>query len=426
MTKSVLKRAAEQKLWRHFIIIAIPFLFVVVFSDWMATPFTTFHGSDEPLYHYPTIRHFYEQLPQPDFSNYNSATGPLFHVLFALIAKVVGLDLQALRLVNVLLSLLAVFFFYDLVARLTDRTEALFFTLLFALSPYFFGASFTLLTDNLGILFALLALRILVLAPRPIMPMQWAGFCGWLCLATLTRQTYIWLGIGALAAMFVDSEPLQRRALKIAGVAAACVPLLGLIASWHGMTPPMFQQRHVASSLLNLRAGIFGVCVFGLYWLALFPDRFLAAVKRLPKMNPILLAASILAAPALLLLEPLTLREGDYGVLWRVTRMLPSIAGTGLLFWILLPPGLLFFREAARSRDRITRTLLPMAIAFLVCSMPNVKINEKYYDPLIILLIILIEFRAGSPSTLSTISRPLLLVGFICFSIIATVFPSPQ
>src|SRR4051812_7448570 len=87
--------------WQHIAIILLPWLVVTVAFHWMATAFPTYHGSDETLYHYPVIERFFAALPFPDIRDYASATGPLFHVLFALAAKVVGLSLQSLRLLNI-------------------------------------------------------------------------------------------------------------------------------------------------------------------------------------------------------------------------------------------------------------------------------------------------------------------------------------
>jgi len=66
----------------------------------------------------------------------------------------VGFELWRLRLLNVVISYAAVLaLFRLLVRRGLEEQQAFGLSLLLALSPYYLGASFTLLTDNLALLF---------------------------------------------------------------------------------------------------------------------------------------------------------------------------------------------------------------------------------------------------------------------------------
>ena len=79
------------------------------------------------------------------------------------------------------------------------------------LSPYFFGASFTLLTDNLAILFALLALeRIHAYARDGSLAAFAAGLPLRSRAAVLTRQSFLWLA--PVAAFFLLRRGGARRA----------------------------------------------------------------------------------------------------------------------------------------------------------------------------------------------------------------------
>ena len=407
-----------KKPWWHLAILAFPFLAVVASFHGMASTFPTFHRIDEVACHFPLIQKFFGELPWPDLRDSCSSSGPLFHILFALAAKAVGLNLQALRLVNVVVSVLAVFCFYDSVARFTDRNAALLFALLFGLSPYFFGASFLLLTDNLGILFALLALRYFFLAKESARPLPWVTFCFWTCLATLTRQPYVWLCLGAGLGLLMEGGPWPRRAWKAAALFVACVPLFLLIHLWRGVTPPMTQSASVAPSL-NWGAGVFGVSIFGLYWMGMFPDRFLGIIHQVRKAGPLALGGSVIIPLALLLAAPLSAQAGDDGILWHLSRLMPSIAGTALMFWFLFPAGLLFFWQAARSEEKLTKAFLLMAVAFLLCSLPNAKMYEKYFDPLVIMFVIYMEANEPFSSTLSKYSRLILLFAFACYPLVS-------
>jgi 4-amino-4-deoxy-L-arabinose transferase-like glycosyltransferase len=91
------------------------------------------------------------------------ATPPLFHFLMMAAGRVVGFEIHKLRLLNMGLSCAAVIVLFRFLYRHAGLSidRSLLFSLVFLLSPYFFGASFLLLTDNLGILFMLLSLTLL-------------------------------------------------------------------------------------------------------------------------------------------------------------------------------------------------------------------------------------------------------------------------
>lgn len=409
--------------WHHIAIILLPWLVVLVAFHWMAATFPTFHGSDETLFHYPAIKRFFAELPYPNVHDYSSATGPLFHISFALAAKVVGLSLQSLRLVNIGLSLAAVFVFYRLVARTGTGAQAVLFTLLFGLSPYFFGASFLALTDNIAILFALLAVRSLYRSWESGDSRDWVALCVWICLATLTRQVYIWLAAGAALTLFPWGQTprgvdLKPAALKAAGLIVACLPLAALVLVWGGLTPPSFQQEHVSSSTINPRSGIFGLALVGLYWVALFPDIVIGALRGLLNRGFLPLAILLTASAIVLVLVPTSAQE-DGGIVWRMSRIGPELLGNGILFWILFPLGILFFLTALRAEDPISARTALLALLFLICNLPNAKIFQKYYDPLTVAFVILVEIRNPSPAPLAKISRPLLLVAFIVYPFIS-------
>lgn len=410
--------------WHHAAIILLPWLVVLVLFQWMAATFPTFHGSDETLFHYPAIERFFAELPYPDVRDYSSATGPLFHILFALAAKVVGLNLQALRLVNIVVSLAAVFVFYGLVARTVTRTQAVLFTLLFGLSPYFFGASFVALTDNIAILFALLAVRALYRAWESGEGRHWIALCVWICLATLTRQLYIWLAAGAALTLWTPGRALRGAALrdaalKLAGLALACLPLAALVLLWGGLTPPSFQQEHVSASALNPRSGVFGIALVGLYWAALFPDSVIRTLRGMRGRGLTALLMLVAASALVLLLIPTVAHEGDDGIVWRLSRLGPAVLGSGPIFWILFPLGALFFWTALRADDAVARRLALLALLFLVCNLPNAKVFQKYYDPLTIAFVMLIGIRGAGAAPLAKLSRPLLLAAFVAYPFIS-------
>ena len=228
--------AAAARGLMHKLLLAVPFLIGIAVLQGLTVEIDTFHGSDAAVYQLPTIELFRERL---DFSDYPSAQTPLFHVVMTAWGKLVGFDLWKLRLLNVAISYGAALALLRLLRRATPlaATPAFALTLAFALSPYFFGASFTLLTDNLAILFALLAMERIHAYSRTGSMAAFALACLWIAGAVLTRQSFLWLVL--VAAFYL----LRRRAggQVLAGaalLALALAPLAALVIEWNGLVPP--------------------------------------------------------------------------------------------------------------------------------------------------------------------------------------------
>src|SRR3954451_6453021 len=190
--------------WLYPLLLALPFLVGIAVLKGLTVEIDTFHGSDARVYHLPTILQFARQLPGVDLEHYPAAQTPLFHLLFAVWGKVVGLELWKLRLLNVAVSYAAVLALFRLLVRSSGLREVQAFALalVFALSPYFFGASFTLLTDNLAILFALLALGCFERFRRDGRLAVFAAGALAMGAAVRARQSLLWLVLVA-AAMLV-------------------------------------------------------------------------------------------------------------------------------------------------------------------------------------------------------------------------------
>ena len=267
------------------LLLALPFLIGIAVLQGLTVEIDTFHGSDARVYQLPTILQFSERL---DLSDYPSAQTPLYHLLTAWWGELVGFELWKLRLLNVGFSYAMALALLRLLRRATplEPWQAFALTLLFVLSPYVLGASFTLLTDNLAILFALLALeRIHAYRQRGSL----AAFglaCLAICAALLTRQAFVWL-VPVAAYFLVRRELLGSRARAAVARAAAgaallalaLVPLALLALEWNGLVPPSADPA--SCGLCEDRAGLtreaftlrtvgFTLALVGLYGAAIF------------------------------------------------------------------------------------------------------------------------------------------------------------
>jgi Dolichyl-phosphate-mannose-protein mannosyltransferase len=386
---------------RYRLLLAVPFLIGIAVLQGLTVEIDTFHGSDARVYQLPTILQLSERL---DLSDYPSAQTPLFHLVMAGWGELVGFELWKLRLLNVAISYGAALALLRLLRRATPLAElpAFALTLAFVLSPYVFGASFTLLTDNLAILFALLALERLHAYARESSPVAFALACLAIGAAVLTRQSFLWLV--PVAAFFLVRPPLHAPRLA-AGGALLClslVPLAALVVEWNGLVPPSADPAScglctdrpgVGRDTLTLRTVGFTVAVLGVYAALVFGPSVWRRLRML--RTPLgLLAGAAAAGVALLLISPLEYMpaqpgvQGDAGYLWRVSDLVPTLLGSSLLFWVLVPLGAL---AAALLAKRAGWLSLPSVYlgAFLLGTLPVNLVYQKYFDPFMLLAVAL-------------------------------------
>ena len=137
--------------------LAVPFSVAVVAFDWLRGEPPVNITADELTWHYGLSRTFAAQWPIMGLRDYPAAMTPLYHVTMATAAQVLGDDLHRLRLVNLVISCVAVLAMYR-VLRLglhhQPRRSAL-CALCFAAARSFFADSLILITGNLGWLLGL-------------------------------------------------------------------------------------------------------------------------------------------------------------------------------------------------------------------------------------------------------------------------------
>lgn len=392
--------------WQVAGVLALPYLFTIAVLRGLTQTMPTYHGGDELTYHLPTIKQFADQLPGVDLVDYPAAQTPLYHLLVALWGDVVGMEIWKLRIVGVVATYLAMLVLYRLLRRHAALTTwpAVALTLVFALSPYVFGQSFILVTDNLGLLFALLAIDRLLAFDRDRAVGGFALGCLWIALALLTRQSYVWLGL--FGGVWLLTRPALDRRRVLAGIALlalAAVPLAAFVFAWKGIVPVggdpascglcapeegRLGWRHTSP----LRSPLFTLAVLGVYGPLLFWRPALDALRggSRAQLRPWLLTASAGAglAVVVLLVVPLSYGRGDEGFLWRVSRSGPPLLGSSWLFWLLVPLG---SAVAALGVRRCGWRSLPVVLlgCFLVAQLATRLPYQKYFDPFVLLACLL-------------------------------------
>jgi Dolichyl-phosphate-mannose-protein mannosyltransferase len=362
--------------WPWLLLLA-PFLVVAWAMDGLEQAVLTFHWTDESQFHLPAIRKLAAQWPNPDLRDYSSATTPLFHLFFAGLSQLFGEQLPWMRATNAAISLLAITVYRQILVERTglDRHSAHWASLAFGLSPYFFGVSFILLTDNLAWLWCMLTLWFAMGATGSQGTWRWLGASVCLMLALLTRQTNVWLVPILVILVWRESElGRMQRVARLATVGLALLPTMALFTVWQGPVPPSFQLAHEASAGANVRALQFMMVVLGFYHLIIRVP--VGGWSQLPSREALV---PVVIGALLLWWLPLAPRYGDDGFLWRFAAQWPVIHGSPLPFWLLLPVGLLAAWQMVRSAPFSVGTVGLLSLAPVL--LRSELLYQKYFDP---------------------------------------------
>ena len=377
----------------HVALLAVPFAVVVAATAGLSRVFWVYQAYDE-LHHYQIVVTAARIWPRPLLSGYSSWSGPLVYWLLEGLSRPFGSSLVAVRLVVTVMSWLACVTAYVIFRdRLGARPlVALALAFMLAVSPYFFGQSFYVLTDNPTWLFVVLALERLLAYVREPRSGRLAAFAAFAAAATLMRQVAAWLFLPALAALFSVGVPPRARAWGAALIALGMAPLAALLVSWGGLLPSGGVQ--VDPSVYRLRNACFCLAVVGLWGLLLTPAEDIQALPgRLQRRG----AAAVAAAVALSLIAMAagvmtSLRGGDpygIGLVGRIGEAWWRLLGTSLVWWILVPLGAAVIVALVVTRwRRLPDRILVVALAAVVLSgAANTTWYQRYVDFAVLLLL---------------------------------------
>ena len=432
--------------WLQRGLLALPFLIGIAVLQGLTVEIDTFHGSDARVYQLPTILQLSERL---DFSDYPSAQTPLFHLLTAWWGELVGFELWKLRLLNVVFSYAMALALLRLLRRATplEPWQAFALTLLFVLSPYVLGTSFTLLTDNLAILFALIALERIHAYSRGAGIGAYALACAAIAAALLTRQAFVWLL--PVAALFLLRRELRAPGRLAAGAALLVLSVLpvGLLAlEWDGLVPPSADpascglcddRQGLAREALTLRTVAFTVAIAGGYGALVFGPGIVRRLRRLRSSmlartyvgltgraaalrTRLLLAVGVgvlLLAISPLLYKPITPEQaGDAGYLWQLSDRFPELFGSSLLFWALVPLGCVVLHLLV-TRSGVWSLPAVYLACFLLAALPVRLVYQKYFDPFVLLALALFARPADLRTRWDCAGIAVMYVAFVAYAL---------
>ncbi len=321
---------------------------------------------------------------------------PLYHWLMAGVVKVAGYHVWLLRLFSSVFTYAAVVVLFRLLVRRgLQEWPACALALLFGLSPYVFGVSFLAMTDALALLFLLLAVARLDRFARTRESPDFAVFLLWLCAAVLTRQSAVWLAVAGIGVVALTTRAWRPVALATVGAAVALAPFGLLAATWGGLVPRGSDPTSCglcrsgdASAALSVRPALFTVALVGIYATAVLGPSLPGQAERL---RPLLVSSLAAGAGGFALLAVVPMQrsgERDAGYLWKLASYEPGIAGSGGLFWLLVPLGAgLGILLARRAWPDALPTLL--GLAFLASTLVVRLPYQKYFDPFVLPFVLL-------------------------------------
>ncbi len=220
-----------------FFIIAVGFLLGLFF----------FIGLDHPLWgdeaHFvATVSYFGENLKLSTLKDYDQVTGPVVFILYALWGKLIGFEIERLRILSLLFSGATLLLIYQLFSFvLKNQKTALLAVCLLLINPYMWGLSIFVFTD-IPTLFFLVLVAWAIYRQRPV----WLFFAA--AMALLSRQYSVYLIVAAGIYQFIHLIRGDRS--RLAGLFALAIsgmPLLLLMVLWKGIAPPSGVKRWVVA-----------------------------------------------------------------------------------------------------------------------------------------------------------------------------------
>lgn len=410
-----LKNAGRTKSLKHILLLALPFLAVLIYTKGLTTvlPVAKYLTYDESKFHYPTVLQFAKEFPFVNLVEYSSATTPLYHLFLSAWSRVFEGEIGVLRLVTTFISFFAVVVLYTILVRRLRLSPvlALLLTYIFLLSPYFLGASFVIQPGNAAVLLCLLSLNkyLRFRDDGKDSDLLWSLIFIMLCI--LCRQTYLYVLIALSVDLILRIKVPARLIRYFVWIGLSLLPYWALIFLWKGLTPPGFSTIHTASDFINISAAEFGFVALGAYSAFMLPSVY---YKSLTTKEVFVCGSLVLASVVLLILKPLNAPDNLLsGNLPRIASNLPSISKNSILYYLLLPAGMVAcYLLVIREKSHFFILLL---FAFFLCSLPSKIVFQRYYDIAILLILILINSGNNIQSKRDVILKCILLASFISY-----------
>lgn len=373
----------------------VALLFALLCAPLLFSPGINAYTYDEVSYHLPAVRQIQENWPRLDLNADSlSATAPGYHYALATLSMVTGSHVLVLRITTWVLSLGLL----ALLWRLFDpslRPLAVAALLPLACSNFYVKSASWIVTDNPALLGMSATLSVILFAPSR--HGTWLG--GLLAAATtFIRQMYAWLIVPVLASAVIryfNGQGRGPRLIDLAAAVPACAILALLIGSWGGLIPPKWINAHHAENASPLTSVCYLLAVFfimGVFYCLAFPSA--ENSQAFPK-TPALAGAVIGLLLVVLAPSDYNPQAGRWGgYLWAAAQSLPVIGGRSLAFILLTPAGaallaVMITRLVRRTSWTVALPWIVTLAAWSASFLPNTQIFHRYYEPAILVFLVL-------------------------------------
>jgi hypothetical protein len=373
---------------------------------------------DAELYHLPQINWFIEWGVQWTYPAW-SATGPGFHWLMAILARLTGAEAldqsswQSAFGAAFLTAISLLFFYAALRSSGASPLRALVIGFPLVSSSYFWTPALHPVSESLSTAgFFAMAYSLALYPRRPIA----FGIAG--AISTIARQSFL-SAAGAFGLMAVVEQWPRIVSWRMFGLAVLTLaPSLlvagSLVLHWGGLTPPEWREMHTGFSLGPLLHGLALLGVFG--WLFLRKEDIAGDTGA--RIREIVAIAVV--SLALWLLIPEDGGSRPYSVVWTVAAHLPTIYGRPLLTLPLLTLGMVvafaYWRRGWRDGFRLSPELSLFACYFAAQAAQRFS-WQRYSEIAVLLFLCLGLARTRQKSRLHDALMLMVFVGYFALTV---------
>ncbi len=347
--------------------------------------------SDQDEYHYLAINRFAKTWPVIDVANYESMTTPGYHWTMAGIQSLTNASLNGLRWVNATFTLVLVGGLAILLRQNLGTTLAL--CLPVCCSVYVVSSGVWLLPDNLAWALVLACIGLSLSIPSHLAAMVACQSVVFLLLV-LVRQNQVWVGLPMLVGAATFGVAPGRRVLW---TCAAMIPgglaLAYFVYTWHGLTPPMFQDLARQG---NPAVPAFVLTIFGAYgvWFMGYAIPMLQSIAWRRRLVLIGVGSGVAILIASLFPTSLNETAGRYTGLWIFSRFAPVVADRSLAIIAIAGVGgavLAVLLAGLSRRDRFV--FAAILVAFTLTQSRGFLAWQRYYEPMVLMILPLLCAR---------------------------------